>query len=218
MKHVLGVALALVLLFAGVTLACAGHGVVYYPSFYPQEIRLEAMDPAAAGASLQNNSLHAYIGATPRFTGTVPDHLKSAESLDAFLVLTFNPASAAFKQVESRCATAHGVLAALGEGTRDVILTPYPITPYHPDYLQHLDRVNDAKARVEAPGAISPALRVRARGEQARALVQSRWKLSHDDWDVSLEEVPVARLVSGSGAPPHTWPGPPWMKAGWFHA
>ena len=87
MNHVAGVALVLVILCAGWVPARAGHGVVYYPSFYPQEIRVETMDPAPAAALFRNNTLHAYIGSAPRFTGSVPDHLKSVDSLDSLLVL-----------------------------------------------------------------------------------------------------------------------------------
>ena len=218
MKHVAGVALVLVMVCAGWVPARAGHGVVYYPSFYPQEIRVETMDPAAAAALFRNNSLHAYIGSTPRFTGSVPDHLKSVESLDSLLVLTFNRAAEGFRRRESRCAAAGGILAALAGDSRGVIFNPYPVTPYHPDYLQHLDRIEDAKAAVRAQSPIKLALKFRARGQRAVALVRSRWPLDRDNWDVSLEEVPVDRLMSTRAGHFNGWLGPPWMKEGWFHA
>ena len=61
----------------------AGHEVPYYPSFYPQEIRIEPLDPASAGKEFLNKTapLNAYIGASPRFDGQPPGFLKSVESL-----------------------------------------------------------------------------------------------------------------------------------------
>lgn len=218
MKHVAGVALALVIFFAGWSPARAGHGVVSYPSFYPQEIRIETMDPASAAVAFQNNSLHAYIGSAPRFTGGVPDYLKSVESLDSFLVLTFNRASEAFRQRESRCAAVGGILAALAGESQDVIFNPYPMTPYHPDYLQHLDRIEDAKAAIRAQSPIELPLKFRTRGQQAEALVRSRWQLDRDNWDVSREAVPINHLMSTWGVQLNGWPSLPWMKEGWFHA
>ncbi len=218
MNHVAGVALVLVILCAGWVPARAGHGVVYYPSFYPQEIRVETMDPAPAAALFRNNTLHAYIGSAPRFTGSVPDHLKSVDSLDSLLVLALNRTSEAFGRRESRCAAADGILAALAGNSQGVIFNPYPVTPYHPDYLHHLDRIEDAKAAVRAQGPIERVLKFRARGPLAEALVPSRWRLDRDDWDVSLEAVPVDRLTSTSSVRLNGWPRPPWMKEGWFHA
>ncbi|MFQ6018090.1 MAG: hypothetical protein ACE5KF_07820 [Kiloniellaceae bacterium] len=229
MKHLAGAAVLSIALFAGTLFAGtlfagpaparAGHGVVYYPSFYPQEIRIETIDPASAAALFENNSLHAYIGATPRFGGRVPDHLKSVESLDSFLVLTLNPASDAFQQPASRCAAARGILAALAEQPKDIIFNPYPVTPYHSDYLHHADRIEDAKAAVRAQGAIPlPVLKFQAIGRHAETLVQSRWALDSDDWNVRLEEVPVDQLMASAGIRLNGWVGPPWIKEGWFHA
>ncbi|MFQ5897789.1 MAG: hypothetical protein ACE5JN_06025 [Candidatus Methylomirabilia bacterium] len=217
-KRFAGAALLLISIFAGWAPARGGHGVVDIPSFYPQEITIETLDPASAAAQFEKNTLHVYLGSRPRFAGSVPGHLKSVESLDAFLVLTFNPASEAFKQAESRCGAARGILAALVGDAQDVVFSPYPVTSYHPDYLQHLDRIKEAKARAQAQSAINLALKFRARGEHAEALVRSRWKLNHDNWDVSLEEVAVNHLMSSSGARLNGWLGPPWMKEGWFHA
>ena len=88
-KRAVGIALA-------ATLACAwgqsgaGHSVGHYPSYYPDEIRIEAVDPAAAGKVLIDETLHAYVGAVPEFTGPLSGHVKSAKSLGSFLILSFN--------------------------------------------------------------------------------------------------------------------------------
>ncbi len=95
--------------------AVAGHGVSHYPSYFPDEIRIEAMDPATAALGLERKTLHAYIGGTPAFAGRVPAHVKPLRSLGSFLVLAFDPASKAFASAERRCAAAHGFRARLGE-------------------------------------------------------------------------------------------------------
>ena len=47
----------------------AGHSVGHFPSYYPDEIRIDAVDPAAAGKGLVDETLHAYVGAVPSFAG-----------------------------------------------------------------------------------------------------------------------------------------------------
>ncbi len=54
------------LLGAGVLAAMpagAGHELSFYPSFYPQEIRIETH--GARAELLEKNHLHAYVGADP---------------------------------------------------------------------------------------------------------------------------------------------------------
>ncbi|MFQ6023529.1 MAG: hypothetical protein ACE5NW_12485 [Acidiferrobacterales bacterium] len=215
MSRFVSVALVCASLFAVWGPVAAGHGSVHTPSFYPHEIAIETIDPASAAAQLEKNTLQAYIGTAPRFAGSVPKDLKAVESLDAFLVITFNPASKKFTHAQRRCAVARGILMALEGQAKEVTLNPHPVTPFHPDYLHHLDRIDEAKAEARAQGPTNLALKFRAKGNQAKALVQSRWQLDHDNWDVSLEEVPVDRLLSTH---PNGSLGPPWMKEGWFHA
>jgi hypothetical protein len=179
-----GAALICLSLLSAGSPTSAGHGVVSTPSFYPHEIAIDTIDPAAAASQLKKNSLHAYIGSTPGFSGDIPDDLKMVESLDAFLVLTFNTASAKFKLPGQRCAVARGILAGFTEPPQNTVVHPYPITPFHSDYLHHLDRIEEAKARVQVQAALDLALRFRAKGSRARALVQSRWALNDDNWDV----------------------------------
>lgn len=188
---------------------------MFTPSYYPQEITIATVDPAAAGAQLQKTTLHAYVGATPRLPAGAGAELKAVESLEAFLVLGFNPATKAFAQPAQRCAAARGILAGLDPEHPEIMLSPYPVTPFHPDYLRHLDRV-DAAAAARAGAKVERDVAFRARGARAQALAQSRWRLgAADAWDASLEEVPVAALMPPAAS---GWPGPPWMKEGWFHA
>src|SRR5215470_849838 len=68
-------------------MAFAGHEVPYYPSFYPQEIRIEPLEPQAAAREFLNtrDPLHAYIGAAAQFSGAPPASLKSVVSLASFI-------------------------------------------------------------------------------------------------------------------------------------
>jgi hypothetical protein len=84
---------ARVVLAVALFVACgqggAGHSIGHYPSYYPDEIRIDAIDPEAAGNGLADETLHAYVGAVPTFARPVPGHVKSVKSLGSFLVLTF---------------------------------------------------------------------------------------------------------------------------------
>src|SRR5262245_17337622 len=86
-------ALAATVFCAAALTAKAGHEVPYYPSFYPQEIRVEPLDPGAAARELNNakDPLHAYLGATPQFSGETPSHLKPVVSLRSFITVSVNP-------------------------------------------------------------------------------------------------------------------------------
>src|SRR5512145_1828246 len=91
---------------AGVALlgaAHAGHEFPFYPSFYPQEITVEALDAASAAQRLANGTLHAYAGeiaaqATPAKTASVT-------SLGGYVVATFE---------RDGCRAARGMQQRLG--------------------------------------------------------------------------------------------------------
>ncbi len=218
MNRVAAAAVAAVVLVCGGAPARAGHGVGHYPSYYPPESRRVAVDPAAAAAGLRNKTLHAYLGAIPDFAGGTPDHVKPVESLGAFLVVDFNPASERLGSPERRCAAARGILAGLADGTPGMVFHPYPVTPFHADYLRHLDRVADAKAALGAESAAVSPLKVRAVGRRAVAAAGARWSLASEDWDVSLEEVPLDPLLAADRIEINGWTGPPWVREGWFQA
>jgi hypothetical protein len=127
----------------------AGHEVPYYPSFYPQEIRIEPLDPAAAGKEFLNKTtpLHAYIGASPRFDGQPPGFLKSVESLASFIM-----ASPRARGRDGRGQALAQAAASVAKDP-DTVAHAYPITPYHADYLGHVDRV----PKPAATGGAAPA-------------------------------------------------------------
>jgi hypothetical protein len=217
---------SLVRRIAGPTLACAllvaggqggaGHQVGHYPSYYPDEITIELVDPAAAAKRLGEETLHAYVGAAPRFSGPAPAHVKAARSLGSFLVLSFNAASSRYASAEARCAAARGLVADLSkETTADLVLHPYPVTPYHADYLHHLDLIEAARSTGGASSA--KPLQVSGVGKLAEAIARTR---PGGSAEATLETVSVEEVLAGAGAQGEGegWPGPPWGREGWFHA
>src|SRR3989442_3980757 len=129
------------------TAAEAGHELPYYPSFYPHEIRIEVVPPEVAATRLQQGTLHAYIGATPHFSEPPPAHVSPVVSLGTYLVVTFDGAAAQQWQQEQRCAVGQDLVSALAEGATTYVFHPYPVTPYHGDYLYHFDHVEPFKAQ-----------------------------------------------------------------------
>ena len=74
-KRVAGAVLAVGILVAGGQ-GGAGHSVGHFPSFYPDEVRIDAVDPASAGKGLVDGTLHAYVSAVPIFAGPMARHVK----------------------------------------------------------------------------------------------------------------------------------------------
>lgn len=128
---------------AGIALlgvAHAGHEFPFYPSFYPQEITVEALDADAAAERLTQGSLHAYAAALK----TDPPKTAAVTSLGGYVVASAEPGA---------CVAAGALQHALPAGA---VWHPYPVTPFHPDYLHHADRVEaagaaqgDAAAKIE---------------------------------------------------------------------
>ncbi len=200
--------------------ARADHALESFPSYYPHEIRIEVFDPVNAARHLSDNSIHAYIGKDPFAGGAIPAHLGHGDSLGSFLVLTFNPASGALGDRERRCAAGSELLATLPREHRGYAFHPYPITPYHMDYLEHFDLAEAARKQLEVrPDAPrSAALRIRARGRFAETLVPSAGRVLGEGWDATVEEITLDDLLASSRISLNGWLGPPWLKAGWFHA
>jgi len=202
----------------------AGHSVGHYPSYYPDEIRIDVVDPEVAADSLADATLHAYVGAVPKFAGPVPRPVKSLKSLGSVLVLSFKndplaTANRRFASADERCAAARGVLTALREEkSAGFVFHPYPVTPYHGDYLHHLDRVEVARNTASGPTAPLESLKVGARGALAATVLRARWGMLADRADLVLEEIPVDDLVSAASVQFSGWAGPPWIKEGWFLA
>jgi hypothetical protein len=218
-RRAVGVALAAAVILAGGQ-GGAGHSVGHYPSYYPDEIRIDVMSPEAAGRGLADQSLHAYVGAAPKLAQPVPGHIRTVRSLGSFWLLSFDRASSRFATAEARCAAARGVMAALSETKTDgFVFHPHPVTPYHADYLHQLDRIEAIHAAL-GPAKDGAALpRVGARGARAKAIVEARLGPAVGDGaEVVLEEVAVDDLLAAASVHLNGWSGPPWVKEGWFHA
>jgi hypothetical protein len=201
----------------------AGHELPYYPSFYPHEIRVEVVSPEMAASRLQQGTLQAYIGATPHFAAPPPAHVSPVLSLGAYLVMTFDGAVTQQWQQEQRCTVAQDMLSVLAEGATTYVFHPYPVTPYHGDYLYHFDRVEVLKAQyLQRPAgrraASHPPLTVRGHGALAVQLVRPQWQPMEQPWDATVEEIDVDTLLSSHTSILNGWQEPAWLKAGWFHA
>jgi hypothetical protein len=168
MRHfILAAALALV------GLAHAGHEFPFYPSFYPQEITVEALDARTAAERLAKGTLHAYAG-------TLETNLAktaSVASLGGYLIA---------RPDRDACAAARGVKQPLAEGA---VWHPYPVTPFHADYLHHADRAEAARKTQKSTSA-----------------------------SAKVEVVDVSTLMAKASARYNGWSGPAWLRQGWFHA
>jgi hypothetical protein len=217
--------LAGVFLVSAAPSARAGHESPFYPSFYPQEIRIETLDPAAARAGWSKARVHVYAGGDPFAGSPPPADAGALERLYSILVLTFDGNSSRPHATEGRakdaCAGAGRIVGALARGGADFVLHPYPVTPYHPDYLQHFDLAQAARARFAAGGdggTATSVIRIRAKGALAQSLIPASWKAPADGWDATLEEVMLDRLVEGGSTLSGGWSGAPWVKQGWYQA
>jgi hypothetical protein len=199
--------------------ARAGHELPYYPSFYPQEIRIEPIDPETAAKEFAKTAepLNVYIGAAPRFAGEPPTHLKSLLSLQSFLVASVNPQSKRMQDRDTRCAATGTAASALAKRP-DLVRHPYPVTPYHADYLGHADLAAAAKA-AEGPGQDgSRSVTYRSADAGATPLLASQAPSHATEWDMRVDEIPVGELLQKAGAGIGAWMNPPWAKEGWFQA
>ena len=204
------------IILAVVALLCvvaaeAGHEITFYPSYYPHEITVRFTEPGRAAALLRQKKIHAYAGGDPFAGGAAPAHVRWAESLDGFVVLSFPRPAGAFAEAEARCAAGAAFLRALG-ARAPFVVHPYPVTPYHEDYVLHYDLVQ--RARDRAPGR---APRVRAGGALGQA-VAAAGLAGGADADATLQWVPLAALLAEVETRLLGWTGPPWLKEGWFHA
>src|SRR3972149_5700153 len=193
----------------------------FYPSYYPHEIRIGAVDPASAAKLLANNSLHTYVGGDPFRGGKPPPGLGYVESLGSYLVATFNTARGAMADRDARCASAGKLASVLAAAQGAYVFHPYPVTPFHMDYLHHFDRSESAKRPYDprpGPRVSSLALKIRPNATLARHLGPSALTETGPGWDVTVEEIAVDDLVAPHRVGLNGWLGPPWIKEGWFQA
>jgi len=199
--------------------ARAGHELPFYPGYYPQEIRVEALTPAAAVPLLRRSTLHAYVGADPFGGGRLPANVSAMESLAGYVVATPAAATPGTDGTAARCASALAVARAAGAArVPGFVAHAYPVTPYHGDYLEHFDLAEASRRAVEGAAA-GAAPRLAARGPLAERLLPA-WKggpASKGDAtiveEIDLQGLLAPYLVTAGGSF-----SPPWLKEGWFHA
>lgn len=203
------------------TRAGADHPLPFTPSYYPHEIRIQTVDPSAAAKLFATHSIHAYVGGDLWARGEVPAGMNHVDSLGSYLAVTFNTGSKAWEDRHTRCESAGKLVRVLATEQGPYIFSPYPVTPFHMDYLQHFDLAESAKRQYGSrpdQSASGLSLKVRSRGKLAEKLVPLDWRGNGQGWDATVEEIDAQDLVSSARISLNGWLGPPWIKEGWFHA
>jgi len=200
--------------------AWAGHESPFYPSYYAQEIRLQSVSPVAAGRLLQRAAIHAYVGADLFAGRAAPANTAVVESLGSYVVLTMN-ATGRLADRATRCAAAGDVIRTLARKP-GYAFHPYPVTPYHRDYLVHADLAQAAQRdHASAPRAGAPpqrAIAVIASDETAARLLGAGAARASTAWDARVETIDIDELLARNSIRFAGWVGPPWHKQGWFGA
>jgi hypothetical protein len=206
-------------ILAMASVARSGHEQPVYPSYYPHEIEIAALAPQRAAELMRAGKLHAYVGAMP--AGAPADTMGSVQSLGTFVVVRLNPVSPLARDDTSACAAAGAIVRdiAARAGGSGLIIHPYPVTPWHGDYLHHVDLAEAAAARFSEGGTDAGSnLKVRTEGTVAQGFIRPEWNTEAADWDAAIAEVGVRDLVASSTVAVNGWLGPRWTRSGWFHA
>jgi hypothetical protein len=209
--------LGFALLIAGT--ARSGHELPVYPSYYPHEIEIRTVAPAEAAALLRTGELHAYVGPIPTPGTTSPKPLDTVESLGSLVVVRITEDSRLAQDDAAACAAIDAVVrdtAAAGD-TAGFVFHPYPVTPWHGDYLHHADRADAAPQRSRASGTSPPDIRVAA-DPSVQDLVRPERRADGSRVDAVVQAIDVAGLVAAETVALNGWLGPPWIRSGWFHA
>ena len=216
--RIFSLAASLLIPLAGSIPVRAGHELPYYPSFYPHEIQLTVSDAGGAAEALRTGLTHATPGTDP-FGGALPRQIAAAASWGGYVVLTFSREAIRSIAPPQRCALARDVAGRLDRTVTGFIVYPYPVTPYHGDYLYHYDLAQDAQRAVaaEATTAWPAAFTVDASGAAAR-LMPGAPVVVEGGGQAVLEEVSLESLVPEIDLPLAGRPAPPWSREGWFHA
>ena len=203
--------------------ARSGHEFPVYPSYYPHEIRIEAMGPDRAAGLLLEGKIQAYLGPEPRFGSALPDSIGAVESLGSVVVVRINAESSLARDHAAACALARTVMREIAQRHGQLRFHPYPVTPYDGDYLYHADLAEAARLRLAensaGAGATVPQhLRVRAQSALAKSLVRADWHARSAAWDVEIDEVSAADLDASSTWATDGWITPPWARSAWSRA
>jgi hypothetical protein len=203
--------------------ARGGHEFPVYPSYYPHEIRIEAMAPDQAAGLLPAGKIQAYIGPEPRFTSASPDSIRAVDSLGSLVIVRVNPESSLARDHAAACVLMRTVVREIARQHGEFRFHPYPVTPYDGDYLYHADLADAARTRFVGNSAGAGAnatrrLRVRASSALAKILVRADWYTQGPQWDVEIDEASAADLAASSTMTTNGWVTPPWARSGWSRA
>lgn len=201
--------------------ARGGHELPVYPSYYPHEIEITSVAPQQAAALLPVGKMHAYVGKGVDFADNPPATIGTVESLGSFVVIRLNAGAAVAGEKASACAATGAILRSVAQRSGRLVVHPYPVTPFHGDYLYHADLAEAAKARwlgSADAATLGPALRVKVDGPLTRSLVDPRWLGEGDAWDAAVEEVDARDLLYSASLMSNAWLTPRWTRSGWFHA
>jgi hypothetical protein len=208
-----------IVLIAGVVLAVTaargGHELPVYPSYYPHEIEIRTLAPGRAADQLRGGEIQAYVGKGLSLPGAPAEQIRPIESLGSFVILRINPASPLVTSGASACeimSIARGEIST----ENNFIAHPYPVTPFHGDYLHHADLAAAAKARLSQTNAEVRLPRIKANGRFAQR--HPDWDARNTDWDVELSEVDATEMLATDMYSVNGRLGPPWLRTGWFSA
>jgi len=203
-------------------MARGGHELPVYPSYYPHEIAISSAAPQQAIELLRAGKLHAYVGRGVRFPDNPTATIGSVESLGSFVVIRLNANAALAKAPASACAAMRALLRSMADRAGELILHPYPVTPYHGDYLYHADLAAAARVRLlgeaDAAARVGQALRVKSDTPLARSLIRPEWLSADGRWDAAIEEIDARDLLSSAALMTNAWLAPRALRSGWFHA
>jgi hypothetical protein len=197
---------------ATLSAARAGHEIPIYPSFYPHEIEIRTLDPGRAADALRSGKIQAYLGKGLELPSAATDNVRPIETLGSIILAQINPARTLDKA--SACGAVKAVAQELA-GDDGFVLHPYPVTPYHGDYLHHADLAAAAAAHFAQTIVSTAPPRIRASGSLVRR--HPDWA-ARDEWDVEVIEADAGEAMAAAQLSVNGRMGPPWLKTGWFDA
>jgi len=196
-----------------VTVAHGGHELPVYPSYYPHEIEIRTLSPDRADNELRKGEIQAYVGEGLSLAGAPAEQIRAIESLGSFIVAHINPASPLLNSGISACDIVSAVVREITP-ENGFILHPYPVTPFHGDYLYYSDLAAAAKARFSQTKTDVRLPKIKASGSFA----QHYPAVTRDtDWDVEISEVDAANTMAADMLSVNGRLGPPWVRTGWFN-
>src|SRR5206468_418262 len=98
-------------------------------------------------AQIERGEIQAYLGADPHPSDALPDSVGAVEALGSFVVIEVNPDSPLVRGPEGECTVAAAVIGDLAKHGSAFVFHPYPVTPFHGDYLYHADLSAAARRR-----------------------------------------------------------------------